>query len=63
MDSPLNRVRISACSDYIMFKFCSLYKSMLINIYQAHKQERKAEKLISSKKYTEAVACYEIASG
>jgi hypothetical protein len=31
--------------------------------YQAHKQERKAEKLISIKKYSEALACYEIASG
>ena len=32
-------------------------------IYQAHRQERKAEKLISGKKYMEALACYEIASG
>ncbi|XP_028391460.1 nuclear receptor-binding factor 2-like [Dendronephthya gigantea] len=29
---------------------------------RAHQQERKAEKLISNKKYMEAIACYEIAS-
>ncbi|CAB4004833.1 Hypothetical predicted protein [Paramuricea clavata] len=30
---------------------------------RAHRQERKAEKLISGKKYMEALACYEISSG
>lgn len=30
---------------------------------RAHQQERKAEKLILSKKYMEAVTCYEIAAG
>lgn len=30
---------------------------------QAHQQERKAEQLILSKKYMEAVTCYEVAAG